>query len=118
MAITQQRTVDTTVEIFDSFYNITQSIPSNQYGIVLSFFKSVCDTEEIAENFTAFLFRVANASGVDALEILDNIKGINDKLQIDQKFAYYLNSFKSRTSLYGVSVVPKPVVPVARNVVL
>lgn len=118
MSVTQTRTVDTTVEIFDSFYNVTQSIPSNQYGIVLAFFMSICGTEQIAQNFAAFLFRVADASGIPALELLDNIKGINDKLELDQKFAYYMNSFKSRTSLYGVSVVPKPVVPVARNVVL
>jgi hypothetical protein len=39
-------------------------------------------------------------------------------LQMNKQICYWLNSLKSKTSLYGVSVIPQPVVPVARNVVL
>jgi len=118
MPITTTQSTDNTVLIYDNFYNMQMSVPSNKYGIVLAYFLSVCATEEIAQNFAAFLFKVAQESGVDSLTILDNIKGSKNKLEIDQKFAYYLNSFKSRTSLYGVAVIPRPVQPVARNVVL
>jgi len=115
----QQSSLDRTVKIFDQFYNQKITIPSDQYDIVFGYFRDVCETEQIAANFTAFLFRVAQQGGVDALSILDAIKGnTKTKLQLNQTLAYYLNSFKSKTSLYGVSVVPKPVQPVARNVVL
>lgn len=114
----ENRAVDNTVVIFDNFYNQKVSVPAEQYNLVNSFFKGVCDTTEIAENFTAFLFKVSTASGIDPLEIIQSLKGDNNKLKIDQKFAYYLNSFKSKTNLYGVAVVPKPVQPVARNVVI
>ena len=36
---------------------------------------------------------------------------------MNQIFAYYMNSFKSKTSLYGIGTVPRPNLPVARNIV-
>ena len=117
MAILQSKTTDQTVKIFDNFYNKFVNIPVNQYNVVNAYFLGVCDTKEIANNFTAFLFLVAAKSGLDPLAILDSIKGSNNKLELDQKMSYYLNSFKSKTSLYGIAVVPRPVYPIARNVV-
>jgi hypothetical protein len=38
-------------------------------------------------------------------------------MEMDQTLAYYLNSFKSKTSLYGIAQLPRPNLPVARNVV-
>jgi hypothetical protein len=116
--LTENNVVDNTTAIFDNFYNMQMSVPTEQYNLVYSFFQGVCGTTEIANNFTAFLFIVASMSGIDALTIIDNLKGDDNKLKIDQKFAYYLNSFKSKTNLYGVAVAPKPVQPVARNVVI
>lgn len=115
---TQQESIDNTVKIFDNFYNINLTVPTNQYDVVRSYFKGVCTSQRTAENFTAFLFRVAQESGIDAIELLENIKGANTTLDLNQTMAYYLNSFKSKTSLYGVAVIPRPVQPVARNVVL
>ena len=114
----ENNTVDNTTAIFDNFYNVQMSVPTEQYNLVRAFFQGICGTTEIADNFTAFLFKVASLSGIDALTIIDNLQGENNKLKIDQKFAYYLNSFKSKTNLYGVTVAPKPVQPVARNVVV
>lgn len=116
---TQQESLDRTVKIFDNFYSTTLKIPVNQYDIVLSYFKGVCETETMAQNFTAFFFKVAQESGIDAITLLDNIKGTTkNKLEVNQTLAYYLNSFKSKTTLYGVAVIPRPVQPVSRNVVL
>lgn len=116
---TQNQSVDRTVKIFDNFYNKSIQVPVNQYDVVLSYFKGVCETETIAQNFTAFFFRVAQQSGIDAITLLENIKGTTkNKLELNQVLAYYLNSFKSKHSLYGVAVIPRPVQPVSRNVVL
>lgn len=115
---TQKESIDNTVKIFDNFYNVNMVVPTNQYDIVRSFFKGVCTDARTAENFTAFLFRIAQEAGLDALSMLEIIKGVNNSIELNQTMAYYLNSFKSKTSLYGVAVVPKPVQPVARNVVL
>ena len=109
---------ESTIRIFDKFYNREMTVSANEYDVVSAFFNGVCATKQIAENFTAFLFRVAHVSGLDPLTIIDNLSGSNNKLQIDQKFAYYLNSFKSKTSLYGIGIVPRPVQPVARNIVI
>lgn len=109
--------MDSTIQIFDNFYNVQVSVSVEQYNLVNAFFLGVCQTKEIANNFTAFLFQVAKMSGLDPMTILASLKGADNKLQVDQKFAYYLNSLKSKTSLYGISVVPRPVIPVARNIV-
>lgn len=108
---------DNTIKIFDAFYAQTLIIPTDQFDIVLGYFKTVCGTKQIAENFTAVLFRIAQESGVDALALLDQLKGTANKVEMNKTMAYYLNTLKSKTNLYGVGVVPKPNQTVARNVV-
>lgn len=118
MAQYNRNQLDMTVRIFDSFYEQDMVVPTDQFDIVYSFFKDVCSTEYIAANFTAVLFRIAFETKIDVLALLGEIKGTsNNKLQMNQIMAYYLNSFKSKTSLYGIGIIPQPVVPVARNIV-
>ena len=110
--------LDQTVRIFDSFYSVDLIVGTNEYDIVRGYFVSVCETKNIADNFTAILFRISNETGINVLTLLDELKGSSNNLQMNKKMAYYLNGLKSKTSLYGVSVVPQPNIPVARNVVL
>ena len=78
--------------------------------------RSVCASKNIAANFTAVLFRISQETQIPVLNLLDQIKGTN-KMEMNQTIAYYLNSFKSKTSLYGIAVVPKSNQPVSRNIV-
>jgi len=110
--------LDQTIRIFDSFYQVDMIVNPNDYDIVHGYFTSVCETKNIAANFTAVLFRIATETGISALVLLNELKGSNNKLEMNKIMAYYLNGLKSKTSLYGVSVIPQPNVPVARNVVL
>ena len=112
----QRNSMDQTVRIFDSFYSITLNINGNEYDIVHGYFVSVCPSKNIANNFTAVLFRIAQETGINALDLLDQIKGTK-KMEMNQILAYYMNSFKSKTSLYGIGTVPRPNLPVARNIV-
>jgi hypothetical protein len=109
--------LDTTVRVFDNFYNYDAAISADVYEIVNSYFKSVCATTDIANNFTTMLFRIASLTGREALTLLDNIQGTT-KLETTALMAYYLNSIKSKTTLYGVSVVPAPNETVQRNIVV
>lgn len=115
--IDNRTSLDKTVRIFDAFYAVDLVIGSSQYDVVHGYFTGVCDTKNIADNFTAVLFRIAQQSGTDVLTLLDQVKGSKSKLDINKTMCYYLNSIKSKTSLYGVAVVPRPVAPVARNIV-
>lgn len=115
--IDDRNQIDPTIKIFDSFYATSLVVGADQYDVVHGYFTNVCGTTKIANNFTAFLFRIAQETGVDVLELLQELKGVNDKLKINQVVAYYLNSMKSKTSLYGVSNIPRPNIPVARNIV-
>jgi hypothetical protein len=108
--------VDKTIRIFDSFYAFNLIVNPNEYDIVHSYFISICDTKEIADNFTVILFRIAQQTQIPVLDLLTQLKG-NKKMEINQILAYYLNSFKNKTSLYGTSVIPRPNQPVARNIV-
>lgn len=110
--------IDLTTRIFDSFYDFELVVNTDQYDIVYSYFKDICDTQNIAANFTAILFRIAQELNINTLTLLAEIQGtVTNKAHMNQTMAYYLNSFKSKTSLYGISAVPQPVVPVARNIV-
>lgn len=115
--IDNRTAMDQTVRIFDSFYAVNLVVASDQYDIVHSYFVGICATKNIAANFTAILFRIAQETGIDALVLLEQLKGIPNKLQMNKVMAYYLNSFKSKTSLYGVGIVPTPNQPVARNII-
>lgn len=114
--IDNRTTMDQTIRIFDSFYSVNLIVNASQYDIVYGYFSNVCATKNIAKNFTAFLFRISQETDIDVLELLEQIKGTNTKLQMNKVMAYYLNSFKSKTSLYGIGIIPKPVYPVARNI--
>lgn len=108
--------LDSTIRIFDSFYALDIVVNGPDYDIVHGYFISVCNTKQIADNFTAVLFRISNETGYPVLDLLDQIKGTK-KMEMNQILAYYLNSFKSKTSLYGLSVVPPSNQPAARNIV-
>lgn len=117
--VTTSNPLDRTVKIFDQFYATNLVVNSNDYDIILSYFKLYCATTSIAENFTAVFFRIAQEAGINPIELLEIIKtNANDKISLNKVFCYYLNTFKSKASLYGVALVPKPIEPVARNVVL
>ena len=88
----QRTSMDQTVRIFDSFYAITLTINGNEYDIVRGYFLSICATKNIANNFTAVLFRISQETGIDALDLLDQVKG-NKKMEMNKIFAYYMNSF-------------------------
>jgi len=109
--------LDKSVRVFDSFYNFDASIGAAEYEIVNSYFKSVCATTSIANNFTTMLFRIASLTGEDSMTLLDSIQG-STKLETTALMAYYLNSIKSKTTLYGVSVVPAPNETIQRNIVV
>lgn len=108
---------DRTIIIFDNFYNTKLDINANEYDIVFSFFKSTSNNDTIAGNFTASLFRISQEAGIPVLDLLEQLKGLPNKLEMNKVICYFLNSFKSNTALYGVGVVPRPNQLAARNVV-
>jgi hypothetical protein len=112
----KSNTIDKTIRIFDSFYSFNLIVNPNEYDIVHSYFTSICDSVNIADNFTVILFRIAQQTQIPVLDLLKQLKG-KQKMEINQILAYYLNSFKNKTTLYGTSVLPKPNQTVARNIV-
>ena len=109
---------DRTARIYDQFYDTTVSVNANDFDVVFSYFISVSQNATIAGNFTSNLFRISQQSGINVLELLQQLKSTGgDKLKMNQVMAYYLNSFKNNTALYGASVVPRPNQLAAINVV-
>lgn len=107
--------IDQTVRIYDQFYNYDENVPAAEYDIVLSYFNSVFNTVEQAENFTTSVFRVAQESGIDALTILDQLEGTTGP-QLTASLCYYLNSVRSNATLLGVLQPSAPNFWTARNV--
>ena len=49
---------------FDEVYNGSLTINGSEYDIVYSYFRTISDTNSIAKNFTEYLFRISNATGI------------------------------------------------------
>lgn len=108
---------DRTVRVFDRFYNFNINIEVGQYDVVYSYMRTVCENDQVAQQFTSMLFRIAQQLDISPSTLLKELQGKNG-IQMNQTMAYYFNSFKSKTSLYGFSVKPAPNQSVARNIVL
>ena len=107
--------IDQTVQIFDRFYGYQQSVSSQEYDAVRSYFQSVFGTKSQAENFTVALFRVANLSNQPIMNLLQSMKGLNGA-QVTYNLTYYLNAIQSPTTLLGIKVPVTPNYYVAHNV--
>lgn len=108
---------DSDTRQFEQAYDNTVPIGAAEYDVVRSYFKSVSDSDAIANNFTIFLFRIADMTGYSVLSLLDEIKG-KSGLEMNAIMAYYLNSIKSKATLYGVSSSPQPNQAIQRNIVI
>ena len=112
-------TLDKTVKIFDSYYNSDIVIDANQYEIVKSYFYDVSKSENISSNFTSMIFRISNITGDNPLDLIEYMKGnAKTKIEANATMIFYLNAIKSKTALYGISVVPQPNDNVQRNVLI
>lgn len=110
----QRTSLDKTIKIFDTFYEFESIINGAEYDIVFGYFNTISKVS--AGNLTVALFRISQETKIPVLSLLDSIRG-KTKLEMNQTITYYLNSMKSKTALYGVSVVPQPNQSVARNIV-
>lgn len=108
--------VDQTVQIFDEFYSFDLVVNGPEYDVVNSYFKGICETSQIAGNFTVYLFRIAQETGINVLELLRYIQG-KSKLETNTVIAYYLNSFKPKATIYGFGVLPLANQAVSRNII-
>lgn len=118
MPISSTQLQDNTVNIFDNFYNTKLVVNSSEYEVVYSFFKGTSANPTIAANFAALLFRIAQQGNYNVLDLLEILKGQINQVQMNSILCYYLNTFRSRSALYGVGILPKPNEAVQRNVVL
>lgn len=114
--IDSRSSLDQTVKIFDDFYGFDLIIAPDEYDVVHSYFISECASRQIADNFTVYLFRIAQETQIPVLDLLNYIKG-KTKMEVNTVIGYYLNSFKSKTSLYGFGTVPQANQSVARNII-
>ena len=111
--------LDQTVQIFDAFYKQDVTIGVNEYNQVYAYFKQVCESKVAAENFTYIFFKMAQDNGINVITLLEELqKKSVSKVELNQVMAFYFNSFKSKSSLYGVIGAVEPTLPVARNVVI
>jgi hypothetical protein len=109
--------LDKTVKIFDQFYNFDLVVGADQYEIIYSYFFDITNSANTAKNFTSILFRISSITGEDVIKLLNYLTG-SSKLEVNGILIYYLNSLKSKTTLYGINVEPIPNQPVQRNVVV
>jgi len=109
--------IDQTVRIFDQFYNYDTNIPAEEFDAVLSYFRSVFLTDTAAQNMTSSLFRVAEFSNVNALDLLQTFQQSgSSEPEVTILMAYYLNTIRSPATLLGVLSPSTPNYYTARNI--
>ena len=108
---------DLTVRVFDSFYDYDVSVEANEYDAVNSYFKSVFSNNQIAQNFTVTLFRIAEETQTPVLTLLSEIQG-QSAIELTSTLAYYLNGLRSPSTLLGINSAVTPNYWTARNVML
>lgn len=118
MAVFTATTLGNTVRIFDNFYSNSLRVNAADWDVIYSFFLGNSRNTQEANNFASLLFFIAQEGQFSVLDLLATIKGKNNKLQMNQVICYYLNTFRPKTTLYGVGIIPKPNEAVQRNVVL
>ncbi len=109
--------LDSTVRLFDQFYNFDLVVEANQYDIVFSYFYDISKSKNVAGNFTLMLFRIASVTGENTIDLLEYMKSTSN-VDVTSLMAYYLNSIKSKTTLYGINAVPQPNQLDQRNIVI
>jgi hypothetical protein len=107
--------IDLSVQIFDGFNNYQQAVPAQEYDAVRSYLLSVFGTTKQADNFTATMFRISAASGIPVMQLLQSIEGMSGP-QITLVFAFYLNTFQSRSTMLGIQATVVPNYYVAHNI--
>ena len=107
--------IDLTVRVFDDFYGFALEVDANEYDAVNSYFESVFNDKQIAQNFTTSLFRVAEQTGVPVLTILQQLEG-QDQITLTNTLCYYLNGLRSPATLLGINSTVTPNYWTARNV--
>jgi len=106
---------DLTVRVFDRFYKYEANIPSSEWDVVYSYFRSTMTTDRAASNFSSALFRVAQETSTSALTLLQAFQGATG-IHLTVTLAYYLNLIRSRATLLGVGAAVSPNVNAARAV--
>lgn len=103
--------------IFDSFYNFSEVVNSSEFDIVHGYFMSITKNKNVANNFSSMMFRISNQTKIPALTLLSYIQG-KSSLEMTKLLAYYINSLKSKTALYGIATVPQSNQAAARNILV
>jgi hypothetical protein len=111
----KKSTTDSSIIIFDNFYKREIKVDAADYDIVRSYFKSIYQDSDIADDFTAVIFQIAQGYERDVHELLEEMKG-QDGIAVNATIAYYLNGLRSKATLLGVTAVQQPNYYAARNV--
>lgn len=117
MAIIDGINPDKTKRVYDKFYNFDVVVNASEYDIIHSYFFDLTKSTDIADNFTVMVFRIANLTDTNSMEVFSELKTSRNSLEVNAMMAYYLNNLKTKTSLYGIGVSPTPNQTVQRNVI-
>lgn len=112
---TYNTAIDSTVQLFDRFYEYEANVPAQEYDAVYSYFLSVFGTADAAGNFAVTLFRTSEQSRIPVMDLLQQLEGL-DNVELTLTMAYYLNNFRSASTLLGINQPVTPNFYVAHNV--
>ena len=114
--MTEIRRVKSVTKVTDDFYPLDITVDNNEWDVVYSYFNSVMNDTDIANNFTTIVFRMAKNNNINGVELLQSLKG-KTGMELTATMAYMLNNDRSNAVLIGVGNVITPNFYAARNIV-
>jgi hypothetical protein len=96
-----QDSTDKTRVIFDRFFEREIAYPSNQVDAVIGFFVRRGFQEQAAQSVGSVLLQQAKIDGVNVLELLDTLNGL-DSVKLSNLITAVLNANRSAISKLGL----------------
>ena len=116
MAIIDGVNPDKTKRIYDKFYNFDVVVNASEYDVIHSYFFDLTKSADVADNFTVMVFRIANLTDTQAMEVFAELKTSRNSLEVNAMMAYYLNNMRNSATLLGLAQPTQPNFYAVRNI--
>lgn len=111
----QASSSDTTVQVFDQYYNLPVQLNSAVLTAAIGVFESKGFDSYAAEMIAIAICTQAKRDNLNTMELLDNFAAI-DKIEINDIISSIVNYNRYKSSLLGVRIANSPNNDVIRNI--
>jgi len=88
-------------KFFDNYYTKVQSVDPAQFDVVLGFLEGRGYDDTVKRNLAISLLEIAKEQNINPIDLIEQLKTIEDSLQLNTLLCILLNTTRNRTSILG-----------------